>query len=94
MLFLVISDPRPEPPSSVTAQRKRYWDWIAPLQESGEVRSFEEVLEMQNLRDDRDSTRPVGPLKPAPDAVHVITDGLTALQVVDHLEAIVRSRMK
>ena len=39
MLFLVISDPRPEPPSSVTSQRKRYWDWIAPLQESGEVRS-------------------------------------------------------
>lgn len=39
MLFLVISDPRPEPPSSVTGQRKRYWDWIAPLQASGEVRS-------------------------------------------------------
>ena len=39
MLFLVISDPRPEPPSSVTGQRKRYWDWIAPLQETGEVRS-------------------------------------------------------
>ena len=39
MLFLVISDPRPEPPSSVTSQRKRYWDWIAPLQAAGEVRS-------------------------------------------------------
>ena len=39
MLFLVISEPRPEPPSSVTAQRKRYWDWIAPLLESGEARS-------------------------------------------------------
>jgi hypothetical protein len=39
MLFLVISEPRPEPPSSVTAQRQRYWQWIAPLQTSGEVRS-------------------------------------------------------
>jgi muconolactone delta-isomerase len=40
MLFLVISDPRPEPPSSVTDQRKRYWAWVAPLQASGEVRSI------------------------------------------------------
>jgi hypothetical protein len=40
MLFLVISDPRPEPPSAVTAQRKRYWDWVAPLLASGEVRSI------------------------------------------------------
>ncbi len=39
MLFLVISEPRPEPPSSVTASRQRYWTWIAPLQASGEVRS-------------------------------------------------------
>ena len=40
MLFLVISDPRPEPPSSVAGQRKRYWEWVAPLQASGEVRSI------------------------------------------------------
>jgi hypothetical protein len=39
MLFLVISEPRPEPPSSVIAQRKLYWEWVAPLQASGEVRS-------------------------------------------------------
>jgi hypothetical protein len=39
MLFLVISEPKPEPPSAVTHQRKRYWDWVAPLQASGEVRS-------------------------------------------------------
>jgi len=38
MLFLVISEPRPEPPGSVTAARQRYWQWIAPLQASGEVR--------------------------------------------------------
>lgn len=40
MLFLVISDPRPEPPSSVNSQRKRFWVWAAPLQASGEIRSL------------------------------------------------------
>ena len=39
MLFLVISEPRPEPPGTVTAARQRYWEWVAPLQASGEVRS-------------------------------------------------------
>jgi hypothetical protein len=39
MLFLVISEPRPEPPSSVTAARQRYWSWIQPLIDAGEVRS-------------------------------------------------------
>ena len=39
MLFLVISEPRPEPPSSVASHRKKFWEWIAPLLQSGEVRS-------------------------------------------------------
>ena len=39
MLFLVISEPRPEPPSSVVAARQRYWTWIQPLIDRGEVRS-------------------------------------------------------
>jgi hypothetical protein len=39
MLFLVISEPRPERPSSVTAARLSYWTWIQPLLDSGEVRS-------------------------------------------------------
>jgi hypothetical protein len=39
MLFLVISEPRPERPSSVTASRQSYWSWIQPLIDSGEVRS-------------------------------------------------------
>jgi len=40
MLFLVISEPRPEPPSTVTASRQRFWIWIEPLIASGEVRSI------------------------------------------------------
>ena len=39
MLFLVISTPAPTRPSAVTGARKRYWNWIAPLQESGAVKS-------------------------------------------------------
>jgi hypothetical protein len=39
MLFLVISEPRPERPSSVTAARQSYWTWIQPLIDNGEVRS-------------------------------------------------------
>ena len=39
MLFLVISDPRPERPSTVTAARQSYWTWIQPLIDKGEVRS-------------------------------------------------------
>lgn len=40
MLFLVISEPRPEPPSGVVALRRRFWEWARPLQESGEIRSL------------------------------------------------------
>jgi hypothetical protein len=39
MLFLVISEPRPERPSSVAAARQSYWAWIQPLIDAGEVRS-------------------------------------------------------
>lgn len=64
----------------------------ADLAARGEVRTLEEILELQNLRDQRDSARTVGPLKPAADAVHIVTDGLSPVQVVDRLEAIVRAR--
>lgn len=40
MLFLVISEPRPERPSSVTAARQSYWTWVQPLIDKGEVRSI------------------------------------------------------
>ena len=39
MLFLVISEPRPEPPTNVVTARQRYWGWIQPLIDRGEVRS-------------------------------------------------------
>jgi muconolactone delta-isomerase len=39
MLFLVISEPRPEPPNAILAQRQAFWRWVEPLTQSGEVRS-------------------------------------------------------
>jgi hypothetical protein len=39
MLFLVISEPRPEPPSAIANRRQDYWRWVQPLLDSGEVRS-------------------------------------------------------
>jgi cytidylate kinase len=55
--------------------------------------AFEQVLAAQRRRDAEDSTRPVGSLVPAPDALEVCTDGLTVEQVVDRLEKIVKKRI-
>jgi cytidylate kinase len=63
------------------------------LEARGEKLSLEEVLADQNERDQRDTQRDVGPLAPAADAIIVATDGLSAGQVVDRLEALVRERM-
>jgi hypothetical protein len=38
MLFLVISTPRPEQPSKVRNQQRRFWVWLAPLQKAGVVK--------------------------------------------------------
>ena len=56
--------------------------------------TFEELLAAQQRRDREDASRPVGPLRPAADAVEVCTDGMTFEQVVDRLEEIARETMK
>jgi muconolactone delta-isomerase len=35
MLFLVISNPRPERPSELAATRQSFWPWMARYQEQG-----------------------------------------------------------
>jgi cytidylate kinase len=65
---------------------------LLDLEARGEKLSLQEVLLDQDERDRRDAERDVGPLVAAEDAVHVTTDGLTAEEVVDRLEAIVRAR--
>ena len=55
------------------------------LEGQGESPTLDEVLEGINRRDERDAAREVGPLRPAPDANHVFTDGLSPGQVLDRL---------
>jgi CMP/dCMP kinase len=66
--------------------RRRYEE----LTSRGETTTIEDVLAQQDERDRRDSSRPVGALLRADDAIEVSTDGLTLDQVVDRIERIVR----
>lgn len=38
MLFMVISTPRPEKPSTVASSRRKFWNWINPLLDAGQAR--------------------------------------------------------
>ncbi len=59
----------------------------------GQATTVEEVLAAQNRRDASDSSREVGPLVPASDAIEVATDGLSPDEVLDRLEELVRGKM-
>ena len=65
---------------------------VEDLRQRGETPSLAEVLAQQVARDQRDSSRAVGPLLKAPDAVEVVTDGLSIDEVVGRLVDIVRER--
>jgi cytidylate kinase len=67
---------------------------VDDLQQRGEAPSFADVLAQQVARDQRDSSRAVGPLVKAPDAVEVVTDGLSIDEVVDRLADIVGERTR
>ena len=69
--------------------RRRHRDLAA----RGEDVSFDDVLARQQVRDDRDASRPVGALRKADDAIEVSTDGLTPNEVVARLEQIARARL-
>jgi len=64
------------------------------LEQAGIDADFNEVLAEQRSRDEQDSTRPVGRLQCADDAIVVNTDGKTIEQVVDELLAIVNAKLK
>jgi CMP/dCMP kinase len=66
---------------------------LLDLQRQGDTATLQQILAEQQLRDAEDAAREVGPLCRAADAVEVLTDGLTQDEVVDRLEALVRSRM-
>jgi CMP/dCMP kinase len=60
------------------------------LRRRGIEAPLDQLVEDLEIRDHRDATRAVGPLLRPDDAVVIETDGLTADQVVDRLEAEVR----
>lgn len=65
---------------------------LRDLQARNEPATFEDVLTAQRRRDREDSTRAVGPLTPAPDAIELCTDGLTLDEAVARVEALVRKQ--
>lgn len=67
---------------------RRYRDLVG----RGEQVTFDEVLNAQHLRDERDRTRSVGALVIADDAIEVSTNGLSPAEVVARLEEIARSK--
>lgn len=55
------------------------------LQHHGEQVTIEQILLEQTERDRRDASRAAGPLSKADDAVEVLTDGMTEVEVVEQL---------
>jgi len=62
---------------------------LGDLQSRGESATLEEVMAAQQRRDQEDSSRKIGPLAAAADAIEVCTDGMTVEEAVDRLEEIV-----
>lgn len=74
--------------SAETRARRRVGD----LSDRGITADYAETLAEIQARDERDSTRPVAPLRPADDALLLDTSDMDLEQVVDHLERLVRQR--
>lgn len=68
--------------------RRRY----RQLREQGIELSYEDILHEQNVRDQRDSSRAVAPLRKAEDALEILSDDLTREQVVAKIVELVRER--
>ena len=64
------------------------------LQRQGERVLYHDLLAQQERRDREDAARPVGPLRRAPDAVEVVTDGMSFDAVVNHLVELVNDRRR
>lgn len=67
---------------------------LSDLQSRGESATLQAVLAAQERRDRRDSSRKVGPLVRAADAIEVCTDRMSVEEVVQRLEALVRTRRR
>jgi len=68
--------------------RRRY----RQLRDLGMEVNLDDILHEQNVRDQRDSSRAVAPLKKAEDAVEIISDGMIRDEVVANIVRLVRDR--
>ena len=80
--FFLTADP-------VERARRRHKELV----DAGKDIELETILTQQQQRDASDEGRTVGPLKPAPDAILLDTTRLTAEQVIDQMETIVRRKL-
>lgn len=60
-------------------------------QRRGQGETYEEILEAMKLRDLKDSSRSIAPLRPAADAIMVNTDGMEICEVVDRVRDLIKS---
>lgn len=74
--------------SAETRARRRHEE----IRQGGGAEAYEDVLDRLSRRDELDSSRTASPLKPAPDARIVDTDGLSLGQVVARLADFVEAR--
>jgi cytidylate kinase len=66
---------------------------VEQMEAAGEFVDFDQIVREQETRDQQDLNRVVGRLMKADDAVEVNTDHQTLEEVVERLEAIVKTRM-
>ena len=64
---------------------------LLDLERQGESVTLEKVLEDQTQRDQQDSSREVGPLAKAEDAIEILTDGMTIDEVIERMALIVEA---
>ncbi len=65
---------------------------VIDFSRQGKNVSLDEVLQQQNQRDQQDTSRTLGALKKADDAVEVLTDGMSPEQVIEKLISIIQQK--
>ncbi len=73
---------------------RRYKELLLKFPDSPDSFSYDQVLQDVKQRDHQDMTRSISPLKKAEDAILIDTSNLTAVQVIEKIAAIVRSKQK
>ena len=66
---------------------------VGEMENRGEPVDFDSILEQQNRRDAEDSSRKVGRLLRAEDAIEVCTDSMSLEQAIGEVERVVRQKL-